>query len=96
LNSLPEISSSSLLLVFVTVEMLSFGEIMLPRLFVLFYVSALRFVHWRPSHLLVLITCKLSVEIFLMFRQDSVVTRLKWPLPLDWGYGLVAKDSPAC
>jgi hypothetical protein len=51
-------------------------------------LSALGFVHLRPSHLLeVLMTFSLSVEMFPMFRQNGVVAELWYSFsPVDWGW----------
>jgi hypothetical protein len=81
--------------VFVTVELLTFGGIVLPCFFI-FLVSALGFVYQRPSHWLdVLITFSFSGEIVSVFKQDSEVAMLKcYFSPLDWGYGSEDKHSP--
>jgi hypothetical protein len=47
-NNCLEVSSTSLMLLFVTVK-LSFGRVMLPC-FHIFSVSVLGFVCWKPSH----------------------------------------------
>jgi hypothetical protein len=71
---------------------MGFQGVMLPCVFI-FYVSALEFVHLRPCHWLnILITYSFSVEIFSMFRQNSVVSGLKcYSSPLAWGYGSAAQ-----
>jgi hypothetical protein len=53
--------------------------------------------HHSPLPLPKPCTCSLSIEIFSMFRQDSVVAGLRYYFsPLDWWYGSVAKFSPTC
>jgi hypothetical protein len=64
-----------------------------------FYVSALRFSYLRPSHWLkVLITCRLSADIFLILRQDNVVVGLRCYFPpLDWlRNSSIAKHMSSC
>jgi hypothetical protein len=62
------------------------------------YASALGFVHLRASHWLeVLITFRISVEVFSNFWQYCVVTGLSYSFSLlDWGYSSVAKHLPSC
>jgi hypothetical protein len=71
---------------------------MLPCFLHISCVSALGFVHQRPSHWFKhLISCSLSIKILSMFMQDSVVTMLRcYFLPLKLGYVSVAKHLLTC
>jgi hypothetical protein len=67
--------------------------------FLLFsWICAFTFVHLRLHlWLKILITCSLSVEMFLMFRQYWVVVWLVYIFSsLDLVYSSVAKISPMC
>jgi hypothetical protein len=76
LSSVFEILSASL-------SLLTFGGDVLPCLFYISYISMLGYMQlMHISWLELLITYSLSVEIVLMFRQDSVVTRLRCNLSL--------------
>jgi hypothetical protein len=88
-----EISSISLSIVFVTVELLSFERVTLPC-----YLIFLMLLYWLLCiWSQVLITCSISVEIVSMLRHESVGARLRcYFSPWYLGYGSVAKHSPTC
>jgi hypothetical protein len=82
---------------FVTVEFFRFWRSHVD-FFHIFCVSALGFVYLRLSHWLeVLITLGLLLKVFSVFRQDSIMSELRYYFsPLDMVYGSVATHSPTC
>jgi hypothetical protein len=95
LNSLSEISSIAVSLVFVTVELLNYRGVML-FVFHISYIYTVEFADLGLCHWLeMLVPCSLSVNIFSMFWQDIIVAGLRYYLLLlGCGCGTVTKHCP--
>jgi hypothetical protein len=93
---LSDISSTSLLLVFITMELLSIWEVIFPHFFHISCVPVLEFSHLKTCFWLkVLINFSLLVEIFSVIRQDDTVAKkgaISYHLDLE--YGSVPRHSP--